>query len=212
MKRRTLLAACSTCVAGLTGCQSSVDDDRGTPTGGSTGEGPSPSTTTGTNASSDVSVEYVVLPGSVPDALQSVSMMFQIIFVTEADEISACLRDTYEGPYKPTITPIPTPESNACYRSETITRDLTEIESHSSLGPITAPGSFAAGHALVVTDVTVTTADDETAAIRGTGGHRANVVDGRPADQYHVEFDVTAAPEGARYDYTLVSRLVEPAN
>lgn len=212
MKRRTLLAACSTGVAGLAGCQSSVSDDGGTPTGESTTRGPSPSTTTGTNASSDVSVEYVVLPGSVPDALQSVSMTFQIVFVTEADEMSACLQDTCEGPYKPTITPIPTPESNACYRSETITRDLTEIESRSSLGPVTAPGSFAAGHALVVTDLTVTTADDETAAIRGTGGHRANVVDGRPDDQYHVEFDIAAAPDGARYDYSLVSRVVDPAN
>jgi hypothetical protein len=162
--------------------------------------------------SSDVSVEYIVLPGSVPDALQSVNMTFQVVFVSDSDEMSACLRDTYDGPYKPTITPIPTPESTACYRSETITRDLTEIESRSSLGPVTAPGSYTAGHALIVTDVTVRTSDDETAAIRGTGGHRANVVDGQPDDQYHVEFDVAVAPDGAQYEYSLVSRLVDPAN
>lgn len=212
MKRRTLLAACSTCVAGLAGCQSNVGEDGETTTGDSTGSGSSPSTNTGTNTSSGVSVEYVVLPGSVPDTLQSVSMTFQVVFVTESDQISACLRETYEGPYKPTITPIPTPGSNACYRSETDTLDLTEIESSFSLGSVTAPGSFPAGHALIVTDVTVTTQDDETAAIRGAGGHRANVVEGQPDGPYHVEFDVAAAPDGARYDYTLVSRLVEPAN
>jgi hypothetical protein len=212
MKRRTLLAVCSTCVAGLAGCQSSVGDDGGTATGVSTDQGQYHSTTTGTNAPSDVSVEYVVLPGSVPDALHSVSMTFRVVFVTESDEMSACLRETYEGPYKPTITPIPRPESNACHRSETITRDLTEIGSSSSLGTVTAPGSFTAGHALIVTDVTVTTHDDETAAIRGAGGHRANVVDGQPDDQYRVEFDVATAPDGAQYDNTLVSRLVDPAN
>jgi phosphoribosyl 1,2-cyclic phosphodiesterase len=91
MKRRTLLAACGGCVAGLAGCQSSVSDDGATTTGTSTDQGPSPSTTTGTNASSDVSVEYVVLAGSVPDALQSVSTTFRVVFVTESDEMAACL-------------------------------------------------------------------------------------------------------------------------
>jgi hypothetical protein len=227
MKRRTVLTLCGTSAAGLAGCQSIGSDDGDQPsdstsrrpqespardgaTSTSTGQGPSTGTDIETTAPSDVAVEYVVRAGDVPDALQSVSVTLQVVFVSDTDEMGACLRETYEGPYKPTITPIATPERDACHRSATVTFDLTGGEFGASLGPVTAPGSFAAGHALIATDVTATTRNGGTAAVRGTGGHRASVVEGPPDSPYHVEFDLAPAPDGARYDYSLGSTLVEP--
>lgn len=213
MRRRTLLALCCAGVAGLAGCRSAADDGQSpsdthqpsetsaSGTGGDTGPTPS-----------DVSVEYEVEAGDVPDAVESLGVTLRVVFVAELDEMTACLRETYTGPYKPTITPIPTPASEACHRSETFAVDLAGSESDWSLGPVAAPGSFAAGHALVVTDVAAITRDGETGAVEGTGGHRANVVEGRPDGPYRVELGVAAAPEGARYDYELVSTRVEPTN
>jgi len=220
MRRRTLLAVCATSLAGLAGCQSIVNGsdeqqspgDTVTPTPTTDGDETGTPTRTETETPPDVSVEYEVRAGDVPDALQSLEVDLRVVFVGERDEMTACLRETYTGPYKPTITPIPTPTSGACHRSQESTFDLAEFKDGLSLGPVTAPGSHAAGHALVVTDVTATTENGETAAVKGTGGHRANVVEGRPESPYHVELDAEAAPEGASYDYELVSTVIEPAN
>lgn len=203
MRRRRLLAASATSLAGFAGCLS---------TGTSDEEEQSPdSKTTGTDRP-DVSVEYKIRAGNIPDTLQSLGMKIQVVFVKERDELTACLRNTYTGPYKPTISPIPTPTSGACHLSQEFAFNRTEIVDGTSLGPVTAPGTYAAGHALVVTDVTATNTDGETAPVKGTGGHRANVVAGRPNGPYQVELGVETAPEGASYDYELVSSIIEPAN
>lgn len=213
MRRRTFLALCCSGVAGLAGCRSAADDDQ-SPSGT---RQPSETSASGTGGETeptpaDVSVEYEITAGDVPDTVESLDVTLRVVFVAGLDEMAACLRETYTGPYKPTITPIPTPTSEACHRSETFAVDLAGSESDSTLGPVTAPGSFAAGHALVVTDVTATARGGETAAGKGAGGHRATVVEGRPEGTYHVELGVAAAPEEARYDYELVSKPVEPTN
>lgn len=224
MRRRRLLAACAMGLAGFAGCLSKVttgdgqqlpDDDHqslGESAPGTDSETPASPETETRRGRPDVSVEYEIWAGNIPDSLQSLGVNVQVVFVNERDELTACLRDTYTGPYKPTITPIPAPSSDACHLSREVAFDLAELEDGTSLGPVTAPGTYTAGHALLVTDVTATIADGETAAVKGTGGHRATVVEGPPDGPYHVELGVDAAPKEASYDYALVSSLGEPAN
>ncbi|WP_158855220.1 hypothetical protein [Halorhabdus sp. CUG00001] len=238
MNRRTFLALCGTGALGTAGCLSTASDDGHSPSEtrqqpGTTAASPTgidsngpdetatptkedieTSTRTGTETTqtSPVTVEYDVRAGDVPDTVQSLDVTLQVVFLSDAGEMTACLRETYTGPYKPTPTPIPTPTQDACHRSDPFTIDLTEIESGYSIGPLSAPGSFAAGHALIVTEVTATDQDGEAVPIKGTGGHRAAVVEERPDGPYQVELGVTAGPDEAEYAYELVSTLLEPTN
>jgi hypothetical protein len=192
-----------------TGTDSRGSDETATPTE----EDIETSTRTGTDTepttTDPVTVEYAVQAGEVPATLRSFEVTLQAVFVSDVAEMTACLRETYTGPYKPTPTPIPTPTRGACRRSDPVTIDLTEVESGRSIGPVTAPGSFGAGYALIVTDVTATTRVGETVRVRGTGGHRVAVVEGHPDGSVRVELGLVAAPAGARYDYELVSTPIE---
>ncbi|MFB6256420.1 MAG: hypothetical protein ABEH58_06805, partial [Haloplanus sp.] len=108
------------------------------------------------------------------------------------------------GPYKPTITPIAPPRGE-CYRSKTITVDLTELDGERSLGPIRAPGRFNAGHALITTNATATYRNGTTVTgMRGASGTRVRVIEGAPAGPYQVTFSVDAY-DGRPYAYWLVS-------
>jgi len=217
MHRRRFLALCGTGLLALAGCQTADD---GTPTGSDnaratetatvTDSGRDSPTDAGTGTpQSAVAVEYDVRAGDVPDALQSLAVTLQVVFVADTDEMTACLRETYTGPYKPTVTPIPTPTAGACRRSESVTVDLADLAGGTSIGPVTAPGSHAAGHALIVTDVTATGQDGRTVPIKGASGHRVRTVEGLDDGPSRVELGLVAGPAEAEYAYELVSTVID---
>lgn len=203
-----LVVALALIVAGCVG-QSAGTTPTPTPTGTETTTGtPTPTTQITPTSADPVAVEYVVRAGTVPDDLRSVNVTLQVIFVETTHDLGPCWRGVFYGPYAPTVTPIATP-SGECHRSKSITIDLTG--GNRSLGRITAPGTFAAGHGLVVTDVTATYRNGTTTTeIKGTGGHVVNVVEGRPDGPYRVELALEPGPDQARYEYWFVSELVEP--
>ena len=229
MHRRTFIALCGTGVVGLAGCQTTANDGtpqssehsptgNGTPT--ATDPVPSTETTTAegvtdsssrteTETTASSTVAYDIEVSDVPDAMQSLKITLQVVFVADTDEMTACLRDTYTGPYKPTVTPIPTPTSDACHRSEPVTIDLTAGGGGFSFGPVTAPPSFTAGHALIVTDVTATSQDGESVPIKGVDGHRVRIVERRVDGSSRFEIGLAAGPDEAEYDYELVSTMID---
>ncbi|WP_338740602.1 hypothetical protein [Haloplanus salilacus] len=151
-----------------------------------------------------VGVEYVVRAGTVPDDVESVTVTFQVVFVERRDDMGPCWRETFSGPYKPTVTPI-RPPSGDCHRSAPITLGLTEVDGERSLDRVTAPGRFDAGHALVVTNVTATY--ENRTAVRGMRiDERASVVEGSPAGPYRVRLSVASYLDDDRpYDYWFVA-------
>jgi hypothetical protein len=151
-----------------------------------------------------VGVEYVVRPGSVPEGIDSVTVTLRVVFVERGDDMGPCWRETFSGPYKPTVTPIRSP-SGDCHRSEPVTLDLTAVDGERSLERVTAPGRFDAGHALVVTNVTAT--HENGTAVRGMRiDERASVVEGAPAGPYAVRLSVSSYLDDDRpYDYWFVA-------
>lgn len=149
------------------------------------------------------SVRYVLHRGTIPAELDSVNLTMRVVFVENPGDIGPCWRDTYRGPYKATPTPIARPVGG-CYRSEPTSIELTQVEDTYSLDRVTVPGRFSAGHALIVTNVTATYQNGTRAtAIKGIGGKRANVVEGRPNGPYHVELRLESEKE--RYQYWLIA-------
>lgn len=217
MRRRRLLASVGGLLAaGAAGCTASgTDAPGGTPDDGTTTDDPTtndPTTTDDpTTTAGNDSVEYVVEAGAIPGEIGSLSVTLRAVVVeTEADfENNRCWRETYRGPHKPTITPIRTPAGD-CSRSEAVTLDLTEVSGGRSLGPFDVPGS-SAGHGLIVTDAAAEYDDGSpVASLKGSGGLRVNLVEGRPADRYRVEFALEAY-EDRPYDYWLQSAVTDPS-
>jgi hypothetical protein len=172
--------------------------------------GPAEPTATGTTTPTatatpqPVGVEYVVRAGSVPDEFESATVTLRVVFVERSGDMGPCWRGTFGGPYEPTITPIRMPEGD-CYRSETVTMDLADIEDGRSLGELTAPGRFSAGHALLVTNATATYRNGTTVSgMRGATGKRVRVVEGTPAGPYRVTLSIEAY-EDRPYRYWLIA-------
>lgn len=165
-------------------------------------------TPTPTTASPDpVGVEYVVRPGSVPDEIASVDVTLQVVFVERSDDVGPCWRETFSGPYKPTVTPIAMPRGD-CHRSAPVTLDPTELDGERTI-EATAPGRFDAGHALVVTNVTATYRNG-TAVSGMRVDERASVVEGRAAGPYRVRLSIASYRGGDRpYDYWFVAERVD---
>lgn len=161
-------------------------------------------TATATATPNPVGVEYVVRAGSIPDDIESVTVTLQVVFVERADDMGSCWRGAFSGPYEPTITPIAMPEGD-CYRSGSVTLDLTDLEDGRSLDRITAPGRFDAGHALLVTNATATYRNGSTVTgMRGSTGKLVRAVEGRPAGQRRVTLAVEAYRDRP-YRYWLVA-------
>ncbi|WP_251328922.1 hypothetical protein [Haloplanus pelagicus] len=161
-------------------------------------------TNTPTATSAPVDVEYVVRAGAIPDDVRSVTVTLQVVFVERSEDMGPCWRETFTGPYKPTPTPIAPPVGD-CHRSESVTLDLTEVDDGRSLGRITAPGRFDAGHALIVTNVTATHRNGTAVTgIRGASGKRAAVVSGRPAGRHRVTLALESYTD-RDYDHWLVA-------
>jgi len=198
MRRDALLAFAV--VALLAGCAAPT-----TPSGG--GEAAETATPTATAAPTatpqPVGVEYVVGAGTIPDDIESVEVTLQVVAVERTDDAGPCWRETYTGPYKPTITPI-RPPSGECYRSDSVTLDLTALDGERSEA-FTIPGRFDAGHALIATNVTATYRNGSTVTgIRGASGKRLRVVEGPPAGPYRVTLSVDAYDDRP-YDYWVVT-------
>ena len=186
-----LLAGCTAPVATPTDTAGPTDSASATPT--ATTPTPEP-----------VAVEYAVSAGSIPDEFESVTVSLQVVFVERAADMGPCWRGTFTGPYEPTITPI-APPSGECYRSEAITVDLTDLDGERSLGRASAPGRFAAGHALIATNATATYRNGTTVTeMRGASGKRVRVVEGAPAGPYRVTLSVDAYDDRP-YAYWLVA-------
>jgi len=201
----TLVVVLSLILAGCAGLapEASPTD---TPESTATAE---PTTTTATTepttaTPAPVGVEYVVRAGTIPDDLRSVNVTLQVVFVGRSEDMGPCWRETFTGPYEPTITPI-APPSGECRRSEPVTLDLTDLDDGRSLGRFTAPGRFDGGHALLVTNVTATYRNGTAVSgIRGATGKRANVVAGRPAGRHRVQLSMESYTDRP-YDYWLVA-------
>lgn len=190
-----LLAGCTAPVATPTDTAEPTDSASATPT-------PTPTATTPTPE--PIAVEYAVGAGSIPDEFESVTVTLQVVFVERTVDMGPCWRGTFTGPYEPTITPI-APPSGECYRSEAITVDLTELDGERSLGRTSAPGRFAAGHALIATNATATYRNGTTVTgMRGASGKRVRVVEGAPAGPYRVTLSVDAYDDRP-YAYWLVA-------
>jgi hypothetical protein len=176
--------------------------DTTTPTATATPASPS------TPTSTPVSVEYALRVGAMPDEFASVTATMRVVFVERPDDMGPCWRETYGGPYEPTVTPIRMP-SGECHRSDPVTVDLTEVDGERSLGRFTAPGRFGAGHAMLVTDVTATYPNGTAVSgIRGATGTRANVVPGTPSGRYGVTLGVESYRDRP-YDYWIVTKSEE---
>jgi hypothetical protein len=161
-------------------------------------------TATITTTPQPVGVEYVVRAGTIPDAFESVTVTFQVVFVERAEDMGPCWRETFGGPYEPTITPI-APPSGECRRSESVTVDLTDLDGERSLGRLTAPGRFAAGHALIATNTTATYRNGTTVTgMRGASDKLVTTVEGRPSGQRRVTLSIEAYDDRP-YDYWLVA-------
>jgi hypothetical protein len=166
-------------------------------------------TDTSTATATPVSVSYSISAGEIPENFKSMYVTFQVVFVEQSGDIPACWRDTYHGPYKPTPTPLKTP-SGECHRSNPITVNLTALDSPRTFEAFTAPGRFDAGHGLIVTQISATYDNGtQVSGIRGTGGYRANVVEGRPSGSYRLRFGVDAY-EDRWYDYWLTADTESP--
>jgi hypothetical protein len=186
----------------LAGCTAPM---AGAPDGAEpTGSASTTATATTTTTPRPVGVEYVVRAGSLPDEFESATVTLQVVFVERAGDVGPCWRGTFGGPYEPTITPIRMPEGD-CYRSETVTMDLTDVEDGRSLGELTAPGRFTAGHALLVTNATATYRNGTTVTgMRGATGKRVRVVEGIPGGPSRVTLSI-AAYEDRPYRYWLIA-------
>lgn len=116
----------------------------------------------------------------------------------------------FSGPYKPTLTPLPTPVGG-CHESDFVTVDLTGVSGERSLGNLTAPGSTS-GHALIATDVDAThTNGTEITTIYGSGGAELIRTAAPPRGPYGVEVGIDPAPDGRSYDYWFVHEEYDPA-
>lgn len=190
--------------AGCAGVPEATPDATATPSTDATTPTPTPTTAT----PDPVGIEYVVRPGSVPDDVESVDVTLQVVFVERSEDAGPCWRETFTGPYEPTVTPI-APPSGDCHRSEPITLDVTDLDGERSIGRVAAPGRFDAGHALVVTNVTATYRNGT--AVSGVRvDERASVVEGAPAGPYRVRLSVTSYRDDDRpYDYWFVAERVE---
>jgi len=201
--RRDALHLVLAAVVLLAGCTAPTGpSDTAEPTE-STTPAPSP-TPTATTTPQPVGAEYVVRAGSIPDDFESVEVTLQVVFVERAGDMGPCWRGTFTGPYKPTITPIAPPEGE-CYRSESVTLDLTDLDGELPLDRVTAPGRFTAGHALIATNVTATYRNGTTVTrMRDASGKRVRVVEGPPTGPYRVTLSVEAY-EDRPYRYWFVT-------
>lgn len=191
----------------VAGCTGTPANNGATQTGTENTTSIQTTTDYGTQSSAEtVSVEYAVSTGDFPDEIESVELTLQVVFVENPQDFAhgSCWRETFRGPYKPTITPIPTHPGD-CHRSRTVTVVLTDPGGSQSLGEFTAPERFSAGHGLIVTDVAATYQNGTAVrGIRGKGGHRANIVSGVPNGSYRVKFGIKSWDEPA-YLYSILS-------
>ncbi|MFC7195570.1 hypothetical protein ACFQL4_14625 [Halosimplex aquaticum] len=159
-----------------------------------------PTQTQSAPTSEPTSVEYVVRAGDIPDEFASVEVTFRVVFVDKLRDLGPCYPDVFSGPYKPTLTPLPTP-TGECHESQSVTVDVTEVSGERSLGNFSAPGSTS-GHALIATEVEAThTNGTAVTTIYGTGGAELIRSDERPSGPYGVEIGFDPAPDGRDYDY-----------
>ena len=187
-----LLAGCAAPIAGPPDTAEPTDSTTATPTA------------TATTTPQPVGVEYAVRAGTIPDEFESVTVTLRVVFVERTEDMGPCWRETFSGPYEPTITPI-APPSGECYRSESVTVDLADLDGERSLGRLTAPGRFAAGHALIATNTTATYRNGTTVTgMRGASDKLVTAVEGRPTGQRRVTLSV-AAYDDRPYDYWLVA-------
>ncbi len=200
--RRAFVAAGALAVAG---CTTAGDD--GEPTDTDTDADADAPTDAATPTDDGRRVAYVLRSGGVPGEFASATAEVRAVFVADAGDLGPCYPEVFEGPYKPTITPVGTP-SGGCSRSEAVSVDLVETDERTL--EAVAPAD-AAGHALVATAVVGTDREGESVtAIRNTGGARLLEVGSPPDGRYGVELGIEPADEGADYDYWFVAERVDP--
>lgn len=204
--RRTVLATAGSLV--VAGCVTG-DDDPASPTESPTDGSTSPTDTSPTETpptGTETAVTYVLRSGQVPDAFAAATATVQPVVVEDERDLGPCYPEVYEGPYKPTITPIPTPRG-ACHPGDPVEVDL--VATDETTIDMTVPPT-ARGHALFAIRVVGTDRDgDAITAIKGTGGVILLEESSPPGDTYGVEMGIDPGPEEADYEYWVTTERVE---
>ncbi len=201
--RRAVLATVGSLA--VAGCATRGDDGPASPTATPTNASNSPTDATPTGTGTAVS--YVLRAGPIPDAFASATATVRAVVVEDERDLGPCYPGVYEGPYKPTITPIPTPRG-ACHAGDAVGVDLVATDERTV--EATAPPRVS-GHALVATRVVGTDRNgDDLTAIKGTGGVKLLEDASRPSGAYGVEMGVEHAPDNADYDYLVTTERVDP--
>lgn len=174
---------------------SSTSTSTSTPTDATTPTPPTPAPPGGTAA-------YVLGTGSLPDGFASANATLAVVFVEQAADLGPCYSGIYRGPYKPTPTPIP-PADGPCHRpaTGTVTVDLADLDGNRTVAEVTVP-SGTRGHALVLTNLTVTRADgSEVSAVKNAGGGELLAEPAPPSGRYVVTLSIDEVDDQRAYDY-----------
>lgn len=205
--RRTFLATAGS--VAVAGCFAG-EDGPASPTDSPTDGANTPTDTTPTDtppAGPETTVSYVLRSGPVPDGFASATATVRAVVVEDERDLGPCYPTVYEGPYKPTITPIATPRG-ACHPGDPVEVDL--VASDETSIEVRAPAT-ARGHALVATRVVGTDRDGEAiTAIKGTGGVILLEEASLPTGPYGVEMGIEPGPDEADYDYWVTTDRVDP--
>lgn len=114
-------------------------------------------TPTPARSDGNVTVEYVVRAGDIPEDVASVNVTLVVAFADH--NIYHCDGDMGSAGGHGFGTPTPTPYLDHdvdCLRYGNVTLDLTDLEGSRSIGSYTVPASAVGEYALVVRDMTVT--------------------------------------------------------
>jgi hypothetical protein len=197
-----LLLMLSVLLGGCLGGPGSPD----APTDGSPADAGDTTTSPGsvTTPTENATVEYAVRAGDLPDAVASAEVTLQVVFVTDTADLGPCYPEVFSGPYRPTITPLP-PPAGECYRSETVTLDLADLNGERSL-TFAGPAS-AEGHALLLANATLRDADGSAMlSVRGARDTELASVEESPGGGPHVVEIRVDAYDDREYDYWVFGR------
>lgn len=206
----TLMILFSVLLAGCTGSPPSLTEASDSPT-----EHPSTAaldaSSTAAGLQSDRSIDYVIRAESIPDEFTSVLITLQVVFVEQPSDLGNCYPEVFSGPYKPTITPLPTP-AGQCTHANPVTIDLARTRNGASLGNVTAPESTS-GHALIATEIAVKRENGSIVeSVKNMGGAELIRSPNPPDGPYGVNVGIQPVAEDREYDYWLMWDRFDPTS
>jgi hypothetical protein len=198
MNRRRYLVSVGAAVGSLAGCVDRFSGGDASPT----------DSVTATPRPGQVSVEYVLRAGQIPDDVAHVNVDLAVYLAERPDDIESCTAGAplSDNRYDPTPTPLPTP-AGQCTSFTVDEVDVAALDSPRLLGPFEASATYSGGHTLVVHDVTVVLDDGTTVSDVYDTDFRAVTERATPAGTYGVEIgvsDVGESDHSWRYEVGVV--------